>query len=117
MSSDLIVVAHFLERGLASAIAAAMRPGGLLCYQTFSREAVSDRVPSNPAYRLGPNELPELFPDPILRAYRDESRLGDTHRGLGDLVLMVAQRPGSEVGLSAGGRWPSPPLPPRADPS
>jgi SAM-dependent methyltransferase len=90
---DLILVAHFLERGLAPAIAAALRPGGLLFYQTFSREAVSDCGPSDPMYRLAPNELLGLFPDLIVRAYSDEGRIGDTGRGIRDLVLLVAQRP------------------------
>ncbi len=89
---QLILVAHFLERGLAPAIAAALRPGGVLFYQTFSREAVSDRGPSDPAYRLGPNELLDLFPSLVVRAYRDEGRLGDQTRGIRDLALLVAQR-------------------------
>lgn len=92
-SFDLILVAHFLERGLAPAIAAALRPGGVLFYQTFSREAVSARGPSDPAYRLAPNELLRLFPGLIVRAYRDEGRLGDTSRGMRDLALLVAQIP------------------------
>ncbi len=90
---DLILVAHFLERRLAPAIAAALRPGGLLFYQTFSREAVSDCGPSNPMYRLAPNELLGLFPDLIVRAYSDEGRIGDIGRGIRDLALLVAQRP------------------------
>jgi hypothetical protein len=89
---DLILVAHFLDRGLCPAIARARRPGGLLFYQTFSREAVSDRGPSNRAYRLGPNELLDLFRGLVVRAYRDEGRLGDLGRGTRDLALLVAQR-------------------------
>lgn len=90
---DLIVVAHFLDRTLAPRIAAALRPGGLLYYQTFSREPVSGRGPANPAYRLAPNELLDLFRGLIVRAYRDEGRLGDTRQGLRDLAQLVAQRP------------------------
>ncbi len=91
---DLIVVTHFLDRGLAPAIAAALRPGGLLYYQTFNRESVSARGPSNPAYRLASNELLELFRGLVVRVYRDEGRIGDTSRGLRDLAQLVAQRPG-----------------------
>lgn len=90
---DLIVVSHFLERSLAPAIAAALRPGGLLYYQTFNREPVSGRGPSNPAYRLAPNELLRLFDGLRVRLYRDEGRQGDTRRGLRDLAQLVAQRP------------------------
>jgi SAM-dependent methyltransferase len=89
---DLVLVAHFLDRGLCPAIAASLRPGGVLFYQTFSRESVTDRGPADPGYRLAPNELLGLFPGLIVRAYRDEGRLGDTARGTRDLALFVAQR-------------------------
>jgi 2-polyprenyl-3-methyl-5-hydroxy-6-metoxy-1,4-benzoquinol methylase len=91
---DLIVVTHFLDRDLAPAIAAALRPGGMLFYQTFNREPVSVCGPTNPAYRLAPNELLELFHGLVVRIYRDEGRLGDTRRGLRDLAQLVAERPG-----------------------
>lgn len=91
-SFDLIVVAHFLDRNLAPSIAAALRPGGLLFYQTFSRESRGSRGPSNPVYRLARNELFTLFPDLTIRAYRAEGRLAAPESGLADLALMVAQR-------------------------
>jgi hypothetical protein len=87
-----VLVAHFLDRGLCPAIAASLRPGGVLFYQTFSRESVTDRGPSDPNYRVAPNELLGLFPGLIVRAYRDEGRLGDTACGIRDLALFVAQR-------------------------
>lgn len=90
---DVIVVSHFLERGLATAIAGALRPDGLLYYQTFTREAVTDQGPSNPTYRLASNELLRLFAGLLVRVYREEGRLGDTSRGFRDLVQLVAQRP------------------------
>ncbi len=92
-SFDVILVSHFLERSLTPALATALRPGGLLFYQTFTREAVSDCGPSSPAYRLATNELLELFPGLIVRAYREEGRVGDLSRGCRDLALLVAQRP------------------------
>ena len=93
LSFDVIVVAHFLERDLAPAIAAALRPGGLLFYQTFTREAVSGQGPGDPAYRLAPNELLRLFSGLIVRGCRDEGRVGDLARGVRDLALLVAERP------------------------
>ncbi len=92
-SFDVLCVTHFLDRGLAPTLAAALRPGGLLLYQTFSREVVSDRGPSNPQFRLAPNELLRLFPGLTVRAYRDEGRAGDTGRGIRDIAMLVAQRP------------------------
>ncbi len=89
---DLILVSHFLDRGLAAAIGAALRPGGVLFYQTFTREAVSDSGPSNPEYRLGANELLGLFPTLLVRYYREEGRLGDLASGTRDIAMLVAQR-------------------------
>lgn len=53
---DVIVVARFLERAACAAIAAALRPGGTLFYQTFTSGL------SNPAFLLQPGELLQLFP-------------------------------------------------------
>jgi tellurite methyltransferase len=91
-SFELILVAHFLDRDLAPSIAAALRPGGLLFYQTFARESRGRRGPTSPAYRLARNELIHLFPDLTIRAYRAEGRLAAPESGLGDLALMVAER-------------------------
>jgi len=93
-SCDVLVVTHFLDRSIVPALAAALRPGGLLLYQTFTREAVSTRGPSTPEWRLARNELLELFAGLVVRAYREEGTLGDTSRGLRDLAYLVAQRPG-----------------------
>lgn len=90
---DCILVAHFLERPLAPALAAALRPGGLLFYQTFAQEAVSGCGPSDPCFRLGTNELLRLFPGLTLRFYREEGRLGDLAKGTRDLVQLIGQRP------------------------
>jgi SAM-dependent methyltransferase len=91
---DVICVGHFLERDLCPRIAAALRPGGLLFYQTFTRERVDDSGPSTERYRLAPNELLELFPGLLVRVYRDEGALGDTRRGFRNRAQLVAQRPG-----------------------
>ncbi len=90
---DVIVVAHFLDRTLMPRLEAALRPGGLLFYQTFVREAVGERGPSRPEYRLGPNELLALLPALRLVVYREEGRIGDLSRGFRDEVLYVGRRP------------------------
>ena len=91
-SFDVILVSHFLERGLAGPLMAALRPGGLLFYQTFTRERVGDAGPANPDYRLAPNELLRLFAPLRLRAYQEEGRLGDLGQGVRDLALYVGER-------------------------
>jgi SAM-dependent methyltransferase len=90
---DVVVVAHFLERAIVPALIASLRPGGVLLYQTFGREAVSERGPATPEWRLARNELLGLFAGLIVRAYREEGTLGDTARGLRDLAYLVAERP------------------------
>lgn len=90
---DVICVGHFLERELCTDIAAALKPGGLLFYQTFALERVDDSGPSNVRYRLAPNELLELFPQLLVRFYRDEGRAGEHARGFRNRAQLVAARP------------------------
>ena len=90
---DVICVGHFLERALCARIAEALKPGGLLFYQTFSQERVDDSGPDNPRYRLAPNELLELFPQLLVRFYRDEGGVGDRSSGFRNRAQLVAQRP------------------------
>jgi len=89
---DLILVSFFLERGLAPQLIDALRPGGLLFYQTFTRAAVSAFGPSNPEYRLGDNELLRLFPRLTVRFYREDGRLGDLGAGCRDIAMLVAEK-------------------------
>lgn len=95
---DVVLVARFLERALAPALAAALRPGGLLLYQTFLRERVDATGPPDDRYRLGRNELLRLFPDLVVRAYREEGTLGDRSRGLRNEALLVAEAPRASPG-------------------
>lgn len=91
-SFDVIVVSYFLERSLAPALCAALRPGGLLFYQTFVRDKVSQQGPSNAEFLLAENELLSLFAELRLRVYREEGRLGDTAQGLRNEALFVGQK-------------------------
>ena len=92
-SFDVIVVSRFLERRLAPALIDALTPAGLLFYQTFTRVTVGAVWgPTNPAYRLAPQELLSLFQPLRLLVYREEGSVGDTTRGLRNEALMVAQK-------------------------
>lgn len=97
---DAIVVSRFLERELAPALMAALRPGGLLFYQTFTRSHVGDRGPRSEHYRLADNELLALFAPLRILVYRDEGRVGDLARGFRDEAQLVARRP--EAGHGGG---------------
>ncbi len=92
-SFDVIVVSHYLERGLAPAIMAALKPGGLLFYQTFTREVTEDYTgPSNPDFRLERGELLRLFAGLTPLVYREEALVGDLRRGWRNEAMLVAQR-------------------------
>lgn len=61
---DLITVFRFLDRSrLPQQISQALRPGGMLLYETFlaSDGCPNDGRPTNPAFVLLPGELPTLL--------------------------------------------------------
>jgi len=57
---DVIVVVHYLHRPLFPALRAALRPGGVLVYETFTRAQAERGRPTNPAFLLEPGELRHL---------------------------------------------------------
>lgn len=57
---DVIVVVHYLHRPLFPALRAALKPGGILVYETFTRAQALVGKPTNPAFLLEPGELREL---------------------------------------------------------
>ena len=70
---DLIVVVHYLHRPLFPSIVSALRRGGVLVYETFTRAQAARGKPTNPAFLLEEGELTSLVqPLEIL-----ESREGD----------------------------------------
>lgn len=54
---DLVLNCHYLDRTLLPAMLKAIRPGGLLCFQTFSANKQIDFGPKNPGFLLAPGEL------------------------------------------------------------
>jgi tellurite methyltransferase len=70
----------------------ALRPGGLLFYQTFTRTKVSEVGPSNPAYRMQDNQLLDMFIKLQILAYREEGVVGDTTQGFRDEAMLVGQK-------------------------
>jgi hypothetical protein len=87
-----VVVSYFLDRALADNIVNALKPGGVLFYQTWCQQKTADRGPSNPEYLLADNELLKLFSDLRPRFYREEALLGDLSRGQRDIAMLVAER-------------------------
>jgi SAM-dependent methyltransferase len=59
-SFDLVVVVHYLHRPLFPSLVDALRPGGVLVYETFTRAQAARGKPTNPAFLLEPDELVKL---------------------------------------------------------
>ena len=91
-SLDVLVVSFFLDRDLCTTLIDALKPGGLLFYQTHCRDKVSQIGPSNPEYLLADNELLSLFSGLKLRVYREESVLGDHQQGFRNQAFLVAEK-------------------------
>lgn len=89
---NVIVLTHYLEQSISADIVAALKPGGLLFYQTFTREKVSDSGPEDSRYRLKANELSRMFRDLKIIVYREEGCIGDLNRGFRNEALLVAQK-------------------------
>jgi len=95
-SFDVICVAHYLERSLSSALINALRPRGLLFYQTFIQEGTTDYSgPRNPAFRLEPNELLRLFGSLRILSYREDGLTGNLNAGVRNIAMLVAQKANS----------------------
>ncbi|MDO8826602.1 bifunctional 2-polyprenyl-6-hydroxyphenol methylase/3-demethylubiquinol 3-O-methyltransferase UbiG [Methylophaga sp.] len=91
-SFDVIVVSQFLDRQLCPQLISALKPNGLVFYQTFCRNKVDNRGPHSPEFLLADNELLSLFAGLKLRAYRDEALLGDITKGWRSQAMLVAQK-------------------------
>lgn len=86
-----VLVTRFLHRPLAPVLAALLRPGGLLVYETFTiHNRDLDRGPRNPAFLLEPGELPRLFPGLEVVASREGLRTGPCREWVASLA---ARRP------------------------
>lgn len=60
---DLVGVFRFLDRALCPRIMGALRPGGVLIYETFTvAQRAYEGGPRSDALLLQPDELPALFP-------------------------------------------------------
>jgi SAM-dependent methyltransferase len=57
---DVVIVVHYLHRPLFPLLRSALRPGGLLVYETFTRGQAARGKPTNPAFLLNYGELREL---------------------------------------------------------
>lgn len=89
---DVIVVSRFLDRNLCPALIAALRPKGLLFYQTFIKDSANENGPRNPNYRLDENELLIMFGALRLIFYREEGTIGEQQEGFRNEAMLIAQK-------------------------
>ena len=89
---DVIVVGYFLNRDLFPQIIKALKPNGLLFYQTWSQLKIDDKGPSNPDFRLKAGELLSLTTPLRTVLYQENGDCGDTARGLRNEALIIAQK-------------------------
>lgn len=78
-----VLVFNYLHRSLLPALVKALRPGGILLYETFTLGQRERGHPRNPAFLLGEGELPSLVA-PLVVLRRREGEFG------GKLLAAVA---------------------------
>jgi len=91
-SFDVIVVAHYLDRVIVPDLINAIRPDGLIYYQTYTLDKQDNIGPSNPDFLLARNELLTLFNRLAIVFYREDGRSGDTQHGYRNVAMLVAQK-------------------------
>ena len=91
-SYNVIVTSYFLYRPICEAIEKALKSNGILVYQTFHRNRLSDTGPTNPDFQLEENELLALFPNLQVRIYIENYQAGDMAVGDRDTALLIAQK-------------------------
>ena len=89
---DVIVVSYFLNRELFPQILNALKPNGLLYYQTWSQLSVDDSGPRNPDFRLKAGELLQLTTSLQTLYYQEDGKQGDISKGLRNEALLIAKK-------------------------
>ncbi len=95
-SYDVVVISRFLDRNLCNAIMATLNTGGLLFYQTFTRNKLDRQGPNTPDYLLATNELLRLFTPLTLIFYEEYARVGNLQYGNRNEACLIGQKPLSE---------------------
>jgi 2-polyprenyl-3-methyl-5-hydroxy-6-metoxy-1,4-benzoquinol methylase len=91
-SFDIIIISRFLDRSLSKEIISALKPGGLLFYQTFNREKIDATGPKNPDFLLAKNELLVMFAPLKLVFYQENGKIGNLSAGLRNETQFIGQK-------------------------
>ena len=88
---DVVIDFYYLQRDLAPQLEAALRPGGVLVFESFTREQRRFAWgPQQEAFLLRPGELRSLFPGLETLEYREG--LVESERGTKAVAGLVAKK-------------------------
>ncbi len=87
---DVIINFFYLERSLFPIFARALRPGGILIFETMTVEMRSLRPDIEPLFLLEPGELRQAFPSLEILSYREgwQNRSGPHPRAVASLAAI-----------------------------
>jgi 2-polyprenyl-3-methyl-5-hydroxy-6-metoxy-1,4-benzoquinol methylase len=91
-SFDVIVITRFLDRAVCREIMAALKPEGLLFYQTYTKQKITDSPPHNPDFLLAENELLSLFSPLKVIFYQEHGLVGYMEYGERNEALFIGQK-------------------------
>ena len=91
-SFDVIIISQFLDRSLSDGIISALKPGGLLFYQTFNRDKIDSYGPNNPEFLLANNELLTMFAPLKLIFYQENGKIGNLSEGLRNETQFIGEK-------------------------
>ena len=89
---DVIIMTHYLEQSISAQIISALKPGGLLFFQTYIREKTTNSGPEDEKYRLKRNELLSMFSELKILLYREEGLVGNTALGFRNEAILIGQK-------------------------
>jgi SAM-dependent methyltransferase len=93
---DLIVNFYYLQRGLVPHIVAALKPGGVLVFETFTIDQLQfGWGPKLPDHLLRPGELREMFAELEALLYQEGIIQGD--RGPKAVARLIGRKAGGQV--------------------
>lgn len=90
---DVVVGSNYLQRNLFAGLVGALKPAGLLFYETFVKNKCDNSAgPGNPEYLLDDNELLLAFSSLKIRVYIDLQTTGRPEEGRRNKACIVAQK-------------------------
>lgn len=90
---DVVINFYYLQRDLAPQMEAALRPGGVLVFETLTTEQRQfGWGPRREESLLRPGELPSLFPSLEVLAYREGIVERDSEEGMKAVASLVARK-------------------------